>query len=59
MRCWGELKSLKAQSGGQCVLVMRAVFKICGNESQPGLQRVEKLVRPLHTYRSQIKAGNL
>ena len=26
---------------------MRAIFRICGNESQPGLQRVEKLATPL------------
>ena len=26
---------------------MRAIFKICGNESQPGLQLVEKLAMPL------------
>ena len=25
---------------------MRAIFRICGNESQPGLQLVEKLVTP-------------
>ena len=32
---------------GQCVLLMRAIFRMCGNESQPGLQLVEKLVTPL------------
>ena len=32
MCCWDELKSLRAQSVGE---VMRAVFRICGNESQP------------------------
>ena len=26
---------------------MRAIFRICGNESQPGLQLVEKLATPL------------
>ena len=25
---------------------MRAIFRICGNESQPGLQLVERLARP-------------
>jgi len=29
------------------VLVMRAIFRTCGNESQPGLQVVEKLATPL------------
>ena len=28
---------------------MRAIFRICGNESQPGLQLVKKLVMPLVT----------
>ena len=28
---------------------MRAIFRICGNESQPGLQIVEKLSTPLVT----------
>ena len=32
---------------GQCALVMRAIFRICGNENQPGLQQVEKLTTPL------------
>ena len=27
---------------------MRAIFRICGNESQSGLQLVEKLVTPMH-----------
>ena len=31
MPCWDELKSLRAQSVGE---VMRAIFSICGNESQ-------------------------
>ena len=44
MQCWGELKSLRAQSVGE---VMRAIFRICGNESQPGLQLVEKLATTL------------
>ena len=26
---------------------MRAIFRICGNESQPGLQLVKKLATPL------------
>ena len=47
MRCWGELKSLRGQSVGEVRLVMRAIFRICGNESQPGLQLVEKLTTPL------------
>ena len=38
--------SLKAQElkGRQCVLAMRTILRICGNESQPGLQLGEKLV---------------
>ena len=32
---------------GQCVLVTCAIFRICRNESQPGLQLVEKLAKPL------------
>ena len=49
MHCWGELKSLRAQKWwrGECVLVMRAIFRICGNESQPGLHIVEMLATPL------------
>ena len=27
---------------------MRAIFRICGNESHPGLQLVEKLATPLY-----------
>ena len=27
---------------------MRAIFRICGNESHPGPQLVEKLATPLH-----------
>ena len=45
MRCWCELKSERAQSVGvvsamrtSTSLVMRATFRICGNESQTGLQ---------------------
>ena len=30
------------------VRTMRAIFRICGNESQPGLQLVEKLATPLN-----------
>ena len=47
MRCWGELKSLRGQSVGKVSLVMRAIFRVCGNQSQPGLQIVEKLATPL------------
>ena len=47
MRCWGELKSLRGQSVGKVSLVMRAIFRIWGNQSQPGLQIVEKLATPL------------
>ena len=47
MRGWGELKSLRGQSVGEVRLVMRAIFRICGNESQPGLQMDEKLAMPL------------
>ena len=42
MRCWGEVKSLRAQSVGEV-----NAYRICGNESQPGLQLVEKLATPL------------
>ena len=49
MRCWGELKGLRAQSVGE---VMRAIFRICGNESHLGLQLVEKLATPLATETS-------
>ena len=35
---------------GQCVLVMRAVFRICGNQSQPSVQLVEKLATPLELF---------
>ena len=30
------------------MLFMCAILRICGNESQPGLQLVEKLAMPLH-----------
>ena len=44
---WGKrLKSSKCL-WGQCVLVMRAIFRICGNQSHPGLQIVEKVATPL------------
>ena len=31
---------------GQRVLFMRAIFRICGNESQPGLQIIQSWLRP-------------
>ena len=34
---------LAAKKGGQCVLVTRAILRICGNESRPSPQLVEKL----------------
>ena len=40
-------KSLRGQGVGEVRLVMRASFRICGNESQPGLQIVGKLATPL------------
>ena len=46
MHCWVELKSLWAQrvvEVGAYILAMCAIFRMCGNESQPGLQLVEKL----------------
>lgn len=36
---------------------MRAIFRICGSESQPGLQIVEKLATPLAYYNSQLLDG--
>ena len=36
---------------------MRAVFRICGNESQPGLQLVEKKATPLVNCPGSIKAN--
>ena len=50
MRCQGELKSLRAQSVGEvseyysCLQFSGYVDR--GNESQPGLQLVEKPVTP-------------
>ena len=41
MRCWGQLKSLTARSVGV------NSYRICENESQPGLKIVEKLATPL------------
>ena len=43
MGCWGELKSLRSQSVGEVSALT------CGNESQPGLQLVQKLATPLVT----------
>jgi len=44
MRCWGDLKSLERK-----VLVHTShVCSLCGKESQPGLQIVEKLATLLH-----------
>ena len=53
MHCWGELKCLRSQSVGEVRLVMRAIFRICGNESQPGLQIVEKLTTSLTVKRKR------
>ena len=53
MRCCGELKTLRGTCDGvrgQCVLAIGAIFTMCGNESQPGLQLVEKLTTPLFWY---------
>ena len=42
-----------------CVLVMSAVFRICGKESQPGLQiLVEKLATPLHIQFCRINLSS-
>ena len=41
-----KLKSWKCW-WGQCILVMCAIFRICGDESQPNLQLVKKLATPL------------
>ena len=54
MLCWGELKSLTGQSVGEVRLVMRAIFRICGNESQPGLQLVEKMAMPLAKEKKRV-----
>ena len=45
----GWVKKLESSKcwWGQCVLVLRAIFRICGNENQPGLQLVGKLATPL------------
>ena len=42
MHCWGKLKSLRARSVDEV-----NSYRICGNESQPELQIVEKLASPL------------
>ena len=52
MHCWGELKSLQRKVlvrsvPTSCILVMPAIFMICGNESKPDLQLVKKLTAPL------------
>ena len=46
----GWAKKLKSSKcwWGQCVLVMRAIFRICGNEGHPGPQLVEKQATPLY-----------
>ena len=58
MHCWGELKSLGGQSVAEVRLVVRTIFRIRRNESQPGLQIVEELAMPLAYYSSQL-LGNL
>ena len=55
--CWGELKSLRGESVGKVRQVVHAVFRMCGNESQPGLQIVEELATPLAYYSSQLLGG--
>ena len=57
MHCWGELESLGGHSVGEVRLVVRTIFRICGNESQPGLQIVEELAMPLAYYSSQLLGG--
>ena len=42
MRCWGEL-------------VVGAIFRICGNKSQPGLQLDEKLATHLKSREFSFK----
>ena len=37
------------------MLVMRAILEICGNESQPGLQLVEKLAASLNVRLVRFK----
>ena len=50
MCCWVSKKLKSSQCWlGHCVLVMCAIFWICGNQSQPDLQLVEKLTTPLTT----------
>ena len=44
---------------GHCVLVMRAIFRICGNESQSSLQPVQKLATPLSTTKSQFRVKQI
>ena len=36
---------------------MRAIFRICGNENQPGLQGVEKLATPLPGVESSFSVS--
>ena len=36
------------------MLVMRAIFRICGNESQPDLQLVIKLTTPLLSVKEAL-----
>ena len=45
MRCWGEL-------------VMGAIFRICGNKSQPGLQLDEKLATHLKSREFSFKVAS-
>ena len=44
---------------GPCVLVMRAIFRICGNESQSSLQPFQKLATPLSTTKSQFRVKQI
>lgn len=44
----GELKSLRSQSVSEVRLVMLAIFRICEDECQLGLQKVEKLATLLN-----------
>ena len=57
MHCRDELKSLRDQSVGKVRQVVLAVFRICGNESQPGLQIVEERAIPPAHYSSQLLGG--
>ena len=36
---------------------MRAIFRMCGNDSQPGLKLVQKLATPLFWYSVYEKVG--